>query len=131
MAVKGPIKMGDAVEVYVLSVDREKERVGLSRKRLLPDPWHTVTGNLQVGQTVQGTVTNVVDFGAFVDLGTGIEGLIHISEIPGRELASAPLQPGSLITVRVLEIDQARHRIGLSLRDVGSTAPFEPPWGSE
>jgi small subunit ribosomal protein S1 len=123
--------VGDEVEVYVLSVDLEKERIGLSRKRLLPDPWHTVTENLQVGQTVQGTVTNVVDFGAFVDLGAGIEGLIHISEIPGRELASAPLQPGSLITVRVLEIDQARHRIGLSLRDVGSTAPFEPPWGSE
>jgi small subunit ribosomal protein S1 len=122
--------VGDEVEVYVLSVDREKERIGLSRKRLLPDPWHTATENLQAGQTVQGAVTNVVDFGAFVDLGEGIEGLLHISEIPGMDLARASLEPGSPIAVRVLEIDPARHRIGLSLRDVGSTAPFEHAWGS-
>ena len=104
--------------MYVLSVDPERERISLSRKRLLPDPWQTVTEGLEVGQTVQGTVTNVVDFGAFVDLGEGIEGLVHISEIPRGDLASAPLQPGLPIQVRVLEIDQARHRIGLSLRGV-------------
>jgi small subunit ribosomal protein S1 len=121
------LDVGDEVEVYVLSIDREKERIGLSRKRVLPDPWYTVTGNLQMGQTVQGKVTNVVDFGAFVDLGEGIEGLIHISEIPGTQLASASLEPGSPIAVRVLKIDQARRRIGLSLRDVRGTTPFEHP----
>jgi small subunit ribosomal protein S1 len=125
------LRVGDQVEVYVLSVDREKERIGLSRKRLLPDPWHTVTENLQVGKTVQGTVTNVVGFGTFVDLGQGIEGLIHISEMPGGDPASTALEPGSSITVRVLEIDQVRRRIGLSLRGVESTAPFEHPWGPE
>jgi small subunit ribosomal protein S1 len=80
-----------------------------------------------VGQTVRGTVTSVVDFGTFVDLGEGVEGLIHISEMPQNDLAGAPAGPGSPITVRVLEIDQARRRIGLSLRDVGSTAPLEHP----
>ena len=84
-----------------------------------------------MGQTVQGTVTSVVDFGAFVDLGKGVEGLIHISEMPQRELAGASVEPGSPIAVRVLDIDQARHRIGLSLRDVGNTAPFQNLLDSE
>ena len=116
--------MGDKVEVYVLSVDRERERIGLSRKRLLPDPWYTVTDNLDVGQAAQGTVTNVVDFGAFVDLGKGVEGLIHVSEIPGRDATPASLQPGSEITVRILEIDHDRRRIALSLQGIASYALF-------
>jgi small subunit ribosomal protein S1 len=118
---KEVLGVGDEVEVYVLSVDREKERVGLSRKRLLPDPWYAVTENLHVGQAAEGTVTNVVDFGAFVDLGEGVEGLIHVSQMSGGDVVRAQLEPGSPITVRVLRIDHERRRIGLSLRDVAST----------
>jgi small subunit ribosomal protein S1 len=112
------LSVGDEVEVYVLSVDREKERVGLSRKRLLPDPWLAVTDSLNQGDVVEGKVTNVVDFGAFVELGDGVEGLVHISEMPEGAQTAADLLPGSLVQVRVLRIDPQRHRIALSLRSL-------------
>ena len=113
------LSVGDEVEVYVLSVDRERERIGLSRKRLLPDPWPLVAKRLHVGQKVEGTVTNVARFGVFVDVGDGVEGLVHVSEIPGGDASCAGLEPGSPVTVRVLKIDQWRQRIALSLRSVG------------
>ncbi len=110
------LSVGDAVEVYVLSVDRERERVGLSRKRVLPDPWPLVASRLCVGQVVEGTVTKVVEFGMFVDLGEGVEGLVRTSEMSGGEASYAELEPGSSIKVRVLEINRWRRRIALSLR---------------
>ena len=113
------LSVGDEVEVYVLSVDRERERIGLSRKRLLPDPWPLVAKRLHVGQKVEGTVTNVARFGVFVDVGDGVEGLVHVSEIPGGDASCVGLEPGSPVTVRVLKIDQWRQRIALSLRGVG------------
>jgi small subunit ribosomal protein S1 len=124
------LTVGDEVEVYVLSVDREQQRIGLSRKRLLPDPWHTVTDNLQPGQVVEGTVTNPVDFGAFVDLGQGVEGLVHISEMPAGKATLQELDPDSPITVRVLEIDQDRRRIALSLRGIRTamSMAFQEEW---
>jgi small subunit ribosomal protein S1 len=109
------LSTGDEVEVYILSVDRERERIGLSRKRMLPDPWPLVANRLQVGQAVEGTVTNVVDFGIFVDLGEGVEGLVHVSEMRDGKATTANLAPGSPITVRVLEINQWRRRIALGL----------------
>jgi small subunit ribosomal protein S1 len=112
------LSVGDEVEVYVLNVDRKQERVGLSRKRVLPDPWTLVTGELHIDQVVEGTVTSLADFGVFVDLGRGVEGLVHVSEIPGGKTAYADLGPGSLVAVRVLEIDRWKRRIALSLRGV-------------
>lgn len=117
--------VGDEVEVYVLNVDREHERVGLSRKRILPDPWISVTERLQTGQVVEGTVTGVADFGFFVDLGEGIEGLVHVSEMPDGEANQAELGPGDPVKVRVLEIDRQRRRIGLSTRGIERVTP--PP----
>lgn len=117
------LSVGDEVEVYVLSVDHERERVGLSRKRVLPDPWPLVANRLHVGQVVEGTVTKVVEFGMFVDLGEGVEGLIHTSEMPGGEASYAELEPGSPIRVRVLEINRWRRRIALSLRGIAQTVP--------
>jgi small subunit ribosomal protein S1 len=111
------LSVGEEVEVYVLDVDRERERIGLSRKRLLPDPWYEVTENLEKGSTVEGTLTSVVDFGAFVDLGKGVEGLVHISEMPDQELTHAVLEPGSPVTVSVLEIDQWQRRIALRMHE--------------
>jgi small subunit ribosomal protein S1 len=124
------LQAGDEVQVYVLSVDRERERIALSRKRLLPDPWFTVTEKLQVGQLAEGAVTNVVNFGAFVDLGEGIEGLIHISEMPAGRATCSELESGSRIAVRVLEIDNDRRRISLSLRGTATTMSqaFQDGW---
>ena len=118
------LSVGDEVEVYVLKVDRQRERVGLSRKRLLPDPWPRVTEGLQVDQVVEGKVTNVAGFGIFVDLGEGVEGLVHASEIPERDANWTSLEPGSPLKVRVLNVNRWKHRIALSLKDVPATAPL-------
>lgn len=109
------LSVGDEVEVYVLNVDRERNRIGLSRKRLLPDPWPLVTENLDEGDIITGTVTNTADFGAFVEVGQGVEGLVHISQIPGGESALRALQRGENVQVRVLRVDPWKRRISLSL----------------
>jgi small subunit ribosomal protein S1 len=116
------LQVGDTVEVYVLRVDRERERIGLSRKRLLPDPWVTVADGLNPGDVLQGKVTNVVDFGAFVELGDGVEGLVHASEMPQGLQTAADLGTGSSVDVRVLRVEPQRHRIALSLRGLIQSA---------
>jgi len=116
------LDVGDEVEVKILSVDRERERIELSRKRMLPDPWPVVVEKLEVDQVVEGHVTNVVDFGAFVDVGQGIEGLIHTSEMPNGKATCASLAREALVKVRVLNIDLARRRLALSLRGVPDAA---------
>jgi small subunit ribosomal protein S1 len=106
---------GQQVEVYVLNVDRRQERIGLSLKRLRPDPWTTVESRYHIGQIIEGTVTNIVDFGAFVRIEQGLEGLIHTSELANSEVTrSGPLQEGESIEVRIVSIEGARHRIGLT-----------------
>jgi small subunit ribosomal protein S1 len=110
------LRVGDEVEVQVLSVDRERERIGLSRKRLLPDPWSTVTSSLAEGQTVDGVVTSIVSFGMFVDVGSGVEGLVHTSEMGGIDPQS--VGTGTRVSVEVLQIDHAQHQIALRLVDV-------------
>jgi small subunit ribosomal protein S1 len=112
------LSVGDEVEVKILSVDQERERIELSRKRLLPDPWPVVVGELEVDQVVEGRVTNVVDFGAFVDVGQGVEGLIHTSEMPDGRATCARLDRKVPVRVRVLNIDSARRRLALSLHGV-------------
>ncbi len=106
------------VEVYVLNVDRERERVGLSIKRLQPDPWQAVEERYQVGQLLKGVVTHVVDFGAFAQVEDGLEGLIHVSELAERNVAHPRdvVQEGDVVTLRVISIDGQRRRMGLSLR---------------
>jgi small subunit ribosomal protein S1 len=117
------LSVGDEVEVYVLSVDRERERIALSRKRLLPDPWQCVTETLDEGEVVEGTVTGVVPFGAFVEIGEGIEGLVHTSEMPGGQATRSDLEPSSPVTVRVLEIDEGERQIALRLQEVDVLHP--------
>lgn len=114
------LSVGDEIDVYILSVDRERERLGLSRKRLLSDSWPLVVDELYTGQVIEGTVANVAEFGIFVDLGKGVEGLVHTSEIPG-EVNWKNLESDSLLAVRVLEIDRRRRRIALSLKSVPDT----------
>lgn len=111
---------GQSLEVQVLSVDREQARVALSMKELLPDPWETVDRRLSVGEVVEGEVTNVVKFGAFVGIEEGLEGLIHVSEMdeePHIEPADV-LCEGDVVRVRIIHIDAKARRLGLSLRGV-------------
>lgn len=122
------LSVGDEVEVMVLSVDRERERIELSRKHLLPDPWPTVVERLEVDQVVEGQVTNVVDFGAFVDVGQGVEGLVHVSEMPGGREGCARLGRKTPIQVRVLNIDPSRRRLALSMNGVHDV---DAPYGEQ
>jgi small subunit ribosomal protein S1 len=110
------LSIGEKVEVVVLRVDRKRQRIGLSRRQLLPDPWLAVSENLRPGQVVEGTVTAVTDLGAFVEVAEGLEGLARVSEIPDDPSGSASLEPGAPVSVRVLRVDQKRRRIALSLR---------------
>jgi small subunit ribosomal protein S1 len=117
------LSVGDEIEVYVLSVDRERERITLSRKRLLTDPWQRVMATLDEGEVVEGIVTGVAPFGAFVEIGKGVEGLVHISEMPDGQATRSDLEPGAPVTVRVLEIDEGEHRVALRLRDAKVLQP--------
>lgn len=106
------------IEVYVLNVDKANGRIALSLKRLHPDPWKTVGERYQIGQMVDGTITNVVDFGAFACIEEGLEGLIHVSELAEGHF----LHPRNVVTegqsvqARILSIDSSARRLGLSLR---------------
>jgi small subunit ribosomal protein S1 len=111
---------GEDVEVLILSVDIEKERVSLSRKALLPNPWETFALKHSEGDLVEGVVTNVVDFGAFLYVEEGIEGLLHVSEMHGTQ-DFAPqdvLYPDDRVLVRILRIDPEQQRLSLSQRRV-------------
>jgi small subunit ribosomal protein S1 len=111
---------GEAVTVLILAVNREEGRVALSLKRLRRDPWERVDECYQSGEIVKGVVSNVVDYGAFVLLADGLEGLIHISQL-AEEMVTHPgqlLQKGDEVTARVLEVDGAARRLALSLRQV-------------
>jgi ribosomal protein S1 len=125
--------VGDSVEVYVLSVDRERKRISLSRKRLLPDPWATVTEGLRPGDVVPGIVSKITRFGAFVDLGQGVTGLVHISEMSDGTTADSSVAPDSPIKVRVLQVDNERRRISLRLEHTETVAflPVERPHPQE
>lgn len=111
---------GQEVEVLVLSVDREQSRVALSLKRLLPDPWDTVEQRFQVGQIVEGVITNVVKFGAFVCVGDGLEGLVHVSELGDGDFLHprGVAREGESVRARIIHIDGAARRLGLSLREI-------------
>jgi small subunit ribosomal protein S1 len=122
------LELGQEIEVYVLSVDRERERIALSLKRLQPDPWEEAAGKYQEGQLVECVITNVVRFGAFARLEPGIEGLVHISELaegPVREPEDI-VQVGERLLLKVIRVDMERHRIALSLRQV--TADDRASW---
>jgi len=120
------LQPGQEVEVYVLSVDPAQERVALSLKRLCEDPWATVEERYHPGQVVRGVVTNVVDFGAFVKLEEGLEGLVHVSQLAedGVQDPRSVLQEGEKVTARILHIDGAHRRLGLSLRLLSEEGAF-------
>jgi small subunit ribosomal protein S1 len=111
---------GQTVEVYVINVDRDRGRVGLSLKRLQPDPWQFVDERYQTGQVVDGVVTHVVDFGAFARVEEGLEGLIHVSELAEGEVSHPRnvISVGDVVRALIINIDGERRRMGLSLRQL-------------
>lgn len=114
------VKVGDEVEAYVLRVDRENRRIGLSLRLTEPDPWQTAEQTYTVGQLVTGTVTKMIAFGAFAALDDGIEGLIHISELADEppKHPSETVSQGQVLPLKVVKVDAARRRMGLSLKRV-------------
>lgn len=114
------LRVGDEVEVYVMSLDQENKRIGLSLKRLQPEPWALVEDKYELGQLVEGVVTNVVDFGAFAQIEDAIEGLIHVSELTDEPLTHPRdiVRRGDLLLLRIIRIDLRRKRLGLSLKRV-------------
>jgi len=114
------LQVGQEVEVYVLRLDHEGRRIGLSLKRLQPNPWTQVDDMYHVGQIVEGTVSRVTQFGAFVSMEPGIEALLHASQISDPPPADPTqiLHEGQAIQARVISIESHRQRLGLSIRDV-------------
>jgi small subunit ribosomal protein S1 len=114
------VNVGDEVEVYVLRLDHDRKRIGLSLKRLQPEPWALVEDKYELGQLVEGVVTNVVDFGAFAEIEEGIEGLIHVSELSDAQISHPRdvVKKGDLLLLRIIRIDARRKRLGLSLKRV-------------
>lgn len=112
------VKVGDKVKVHVLSVDRDGKKIALSMKRLQPEPWTLLAENYQVGQEISVKITKLAPFGAFAEVEPGIEGLIHISELSEERIAHPKqvVREGESVPVRIIRIDAARHRLGLSLR---------------
>ena len=111
-------KKGDMVQAIVLDIEKESERFSLGIKQLQDDPWKTVAERYQVGKEITGTVTNLTDFGVFVELEEGIEGLVHVSEI-SKEKIKTPVgmfNVGDVITARVMNINSDERRIGLSIK---------------
>ena len=124
------VEVGDEVTVEVLDVDMDRERVSLSLKATLEDPWQTFARTHAIGQVVPGKVTKLVPFGAFVRVEDGIEGLVHISELAERhvELPEQIVTVGGDVFVKVIDIDLERRRISLSLKQANDavTGDFDP-----
>jgi small subunit ribosomal protein S1 len=129
------VHCGESLEVEVLSVDREHDRIALSLKELLPDPWQRVEERYTVGEIVTGRITNVVKFGAFVGIENGLEGLIHISELGDGNFLHPRnvVREGDQVRVRIIHIDADERRLGLSLRNIPpvETEPSEISTSSE
>lgn len=119
------LSVGDEIEVVVESVDVERERISLNRQELLPSPWDKFAEEHQVGDLLEGEVTAVLDFGAFVRLPSGLEGLIHVSEIEGSGAPESILKPGDRVLVRVISIEPEQQRLGLSTRRVTTAEEIE------
>jgi len=111
-------KKGETVQAVVLDIEKENERFSLGIKQLQPDPWDTVAERYEVGSEITGTVTNITDFGIFVELEEGIEGLVHVSEISKEKIKSPgeKFNVGDVITAKVMNINTDERRIGLSIK---------------
>jgi small subunit ribosomal protein S1 len=123
------LSIGDPVTVKVLDIDRDRQRISLGLKQTQEDPWQRVVDTYNVGDELEGTVTKVVTFGAFVEILDGVEGLVHISELAQHHVENPRelIQPGDQVRVKILEIDSERRRLSLSVKRVeGQVLPVRP-----
>ena len=140
------VSIGDTVRVKVLDIDRDRQRISLGLKQTQEDPWQRVLNEYKEGDVVDGKVTKIVAFGAFVQILPGVEGLVHISELAQHHVESPAevVRPGDELKVKILEVDEARRRLSLSVKRVeGQELPVreltedvviedaEPPEGVE
>lgn len=121
------VQVGDHVKVVVLSIDQETKKIGLGLRQLAPDPFLSVPEKYPVGIIVDGTVTKIMDFGAFVEVEPGIEGLVHVSELSRKRVShvSAVVKPGQQVRVKVQDIDVERKRLSLSMKAAEEPDPVE------
>jgi len=114
------VKEGEKVNVKVLSVDRDNERISLSIKETLPGPWTNIAERAPRGKILEGTVKRLVSFGAFVEVFPGVEGLIHISQISHKHIGTPHevLQEGQTVNVKVLDVNEADQRLSLSMKEL-------------
>jgi small subunit ribosomal protein S1 len=122
------VSIGDTVRIKVLDIDRDRQRISLGLKQTQEDPWQRVINTHRGGDVLEGTVTKVVAFGAFVEILPGVEGLVHISELADHhvENPSEVVEPGSKLNVKILEIDEERRRLSLSIKRVeGQNMPMQ------
>ena len=121
------VKVGDEIEVYVLNINVDSQRISLSRKRLLENPWDSVEQRYEQNQLVEGKITRIVDYGAFAEIEPGVEGLLHLSQLSRSQVDSARevVNEGETHLLRVVSIDSDRQRIGLSLRAVNAHEQIE------
>jgi small subunit ribosomal protein S1 len=121
------VSIGDTVRIKVLDIDRDRQRISLGLKQTQEDPWQRVVSTHRPGDVLEGKVTKVVTFGAFVEILPGVEGLVHISELADHhvENPSEVVEPGSTLNVKILEIDEERRRLSLSIKRVeGQNMPL-------
>jgi small subunit ribosomal protein S1 len=127
------LSIGDTVSVKVLDIDRQRQRISLGLKQTQEDPWQRVVDTYNIGDELEGNVTKVVTFGAFVEILDGVEGLVHISELAQHHVDNPReiIQPGDPVRVKILEIDSERRRLSLSIKRVEGQVlpvrPIEPP----
>ena len=121
------LKVGDAVDVYILNIEHEQQRVALSLKRLQPEPWSQVFDYYQINQVVDAEITKLTNFGAFARIDNRIEGLIHISEITDKNITHPreAVSEGEEVKVRIIHIDPERKRMGLSMKQVEGQEDWE------
>ena len=112
--------IGDEVEAEVIDINHERGRISLSIRRLMPDPWQESVAKYKIGDLIEGTVTKLVNFGAFVRVEEGLEGLIHISELSMQRVAHPGdvVKEGEVVRLRIISLDSERHRLGLSLNAI-------------
>jgi small subunit ribosomal protein S1 len=123
------LNIGDTVSVKVLDIDRQRQRISLGLKQTQEDPWQRVVDTYNIGDELEGNVTKVVTFGAFVEILDGVEGLVHISELAQHHVENPReiIQPGDPVRVKILEIDSERRRLSLSIKRVeGQVLPVRP-----
>src|SRR5205823_9492230 len=123
------LKKGQDIETQILNIDRDNKRISLGLKQIQPDPWSTVQQRFPMGSRVTGKVVRLTDFGAFVELEPGVDGLLHVSQMANRPINRPEdlVNVGDELTLMVIRVDPNERRIGLSLKEMANVAAMEQP----